>query len=168
MREFSSGRFAGAAIGVILGVATLAGASTLAQFAFGSEQTFLPVGQSATTPAGGPYDHITFSFFSPSNTPQAAGTLFLLVGFIYERRHTREIAQLRGLQKVAPIMAAVFMLVMLSSIGLPGLNGFVQLQMVLTDDTFLEVRVFDVQPNERAARFHIELPFPTVGTEHVE
>jgi NADH-quinone oxidoreductase subunit M len=55
----------------------------------------------------------------------STGALFLLVGMIYERRHTREIAQLKGLQKVAPIMAAVFTLVMLSSIGLPGLNGFV-------------------------------------------
>jgi NADH-quinone oxidoreductase subunit M len=55
----------------------------------------------------------------------STGALFLLVGFIYERRHTREISRLQGLQKVAPIMAAVFTLVMLSSIGLPGLNGFV-------------------------------------------
>jgi NADH-quinone oxidoreductase subunit M len=55
----------------------------------------------------------------------STGALFLLVGFIYERRHTREIAKLKGLQKPAPIMAAVFTLVMLSSIGLPGLNGFV-------------------------------------------
>jgi NADH-quinone oxidoreductase subunit M len=53
------------------------------------------------------------------------GGLFLLVGMIYERRHTRQIDELRGLQKVAPVMAGVFMLVMLSSIGLPGLNGFV-------------------------------------------
>ncbi|MEZ5321562.1 MAG: NADH-quinone oxidoreductase subunit M [Microthrixaceae bacterium] len=50
--------------------------------------------------------------------------LFLLVGLIYERRHTREIAQLGGIQKVAPVFAGVFMLVMLSSVGLPGLNGF--------------------------------------------
>jgi len=50
--------------------------------------------------------------------------LFLLVGFLYERRHTREIAALKGLQKAAPVMAAVFTLVMLSSIGVPGLNGF--------------------------------------------
>jgi NADH-quinone oxidoreductase subunit M len=55
----------------------------------------------------------------------STGALFLLVGFIYERRHTREISQLKGLQKAAPIMAAVFTVVMLSSIGLPGLNGFV-------------------------------------------
>src|SRR4029077_14982137 len=55
----------------------------------------------------------------------STGALFLLVGMIYDRRHTREIAQLRGLQKPAPMLAAVFTVVMLSSIGLPGLNGFV-------------------------------------------
>ena len=55
----------------------------------------------------------------------STGALFLLVGMIYERRHTREIAELKGLQSVAPIFAAVFTLVMLSSIGVPGLNGFV-------------------------------------------
>ena len=55
----------------------------------------------------------------------STGALFLLVGFIYERRHTREISKLKGLQKPAPILAGVFTLVMLSSIGLPGLNGFV-------------------------------------------
>ncbi|MCP3988311.1 MAG: NADH-quinone oxidoreductase subunit M, partial [Actinomycetia bacterium] len=55
----------------------------------------------------------------------STGALFILVGWIYERRHTREIAALGGLQSAAPIMAAVFTLVMLSSVGLPGLNGFV-------------------------------------------
>src|SRR5439155_19249016 len=55
----------------------------------------------------------------------STGALFLLVGMIYERRHTRQIADLGGLQKVAPIFAGVFMLVLLSSMGLPGLNGFV-------------------------------------------
>jgi NADH-quinone oxidoreductase subunit M len=43
---------------------------------------------------------------------------------IYERRHTRVISELRGIQSVAPIFAAAFMVVMLSSIGVPGLNGF--------------------------------------------
>jgi NADH-quinone oxidoreductase subunit M len=61
----------------------------------------------------------------------STGALFLLVGMIYERRHTRAIAELKGLQKPAPIFAAVFMLVMLSSIGLPGLNGFVGEFLVL-------------------------------------
>jgi NADH-quinone oxidoreductase subunit M len=55
----------------------------------------------------------------------STGALFILVGWIYDRRHTREIAALGGLQKSAPIMAGVFTLVMLSSVGLPGLNGFV-------------------------------------------
>ena len=55
----------------------------------------------------------------------STGALFLLVGWLYDRRHTREIAELGGLQKPAPVFAAVFMVVMLSSIGLPGLNGFV-------------------------------------------
>ena len=55
----------------------------------------------------------------------STGALFILVGWIYERRHTRAIAELNGLQKVAPIFAAVFTVVMMSSIGLPGLNGFV-------------------------------------------
>jgi NADH-quinone oxidoreductase subunit M len=55
----------------------------------------------------------------------STGALFLLVGMIYERRHTRAIAELRGIQSVAPIFSAAFMIVMLSSIGVPGLNGFV-------------------------------------------
>jgi NADH-quinone oxidoreductase subunit M len=55
----------------------------------------------------------------------STGALFFLVGMIVERRHTRDIAALSGLQKVAPVFAAAFTLVMLSSIALPGLNGFV-------------------------------------------
>ena len=55
----------------------------------------------------------------------STGALFLLVGMIYERRHTRQISELRGLQSVAPVFAGFFTVVMLSSIGLPGLNGFV-------------------------------------------
>jgi NADH-quinone oxidoreductase subunit M len=55
----------------------------------------------------------------------STGALFLLVGWIYERRHTRQISELRGLQVVAPMFAAGFMVVMLSSVGVPGLNGFV-------------------------------------------
>jgi NADH-quinone oxidoreductase subunit M len=61
----------------------------------------------------------------------STGALFLLVGMISDRRHTREIAHLKGLQKAAPVFAAVFMVVMMSSIGLPGLNGFVGEFLVL-------------------------------------
>jgi NADH-quinone oxidoreductase subunit M len=66
----------------------------------------------------------------------STGALFLLVGMIYERRHTREIAELKGIQSVAPIFSAAFMVVMLSSIGVPGLNGFVGEYLILTG-TFL-------------------------------
>jgi NADH-quinone oxidoreductase subunit M len=69
----------------------------------------------------------------------STGALFLLVGWIYERRHTRQIAELRGLQKVAPIFAACFTIVMLSSIGVPGLNGFVGEFLVLIG-SFLTAR----------------------------
>ncbi len=55
----------------------------------------------------------------------STGALFLLVGMIYLRRHTREISEYGGLWHSVPIYAAVFMFAMLSSIGLPGLNGFV-------------------------------------------
>ncbi|MGH9282112.1 MAG: complex I subunit 4 family protein, partial [Acidimicrobiales bacterium] len=61
----------------------------------------------------------------------STGALFLLVGMIYDRRHTRQIAELNGLQKSMPVMAAVFTVVMLSSVGLPGLNGFVGEFLVL-------------------------------------
>src|SRR5438067_255874 len=55
----------------------------------------------------------------------STGALFLLVGYFYERTHTRELAHYGGLARVAPGMAAVFLVVVLSSIGLPGTNGFV-------------------------------------------
>jgi NADH-quinone oxidoreductase subunit M len=69
----------------------------------------------------------------------STGALFLLVGMIYERRHTRQISELRGLQKPAPILAALFTIVMLSSIGLPGLNGFVGEFLILLG-SFLTLR----------------------------
>ncbi|MCF7809677.1 NADH-quinone oxidoreductase subunit M [bacterium] len=55
----------------------------------------------------------------------STGALFFLVGVIYERRHTRMIAEYGGIAKVMPVYATFFMIVALSSIGLPGLNGFV-------------------------------------------
>jgi NADH-quinone oxidoreductase subunit M len=55
----------------------------------------------------------------------STGALFLLVGMIYERRHTRMIADFGGLWAIVPAYSAVFLFVTLSSIGLPGLNGFV-------------------------------------------
>ncbi|MBW3665300.1 MAG: NADH-quinone oxidoreductase subunit M [Actinobacteria bacterium] len=55
----------------------------------------------------------------------STGALFLLVGFLYERRHTRQIAAFGGLAKRVPVYAGLFLVVALSSLALPGLNGFV-------------------------------------------
>jgi NADH-quinone oxidoreductase subunit M len=55
----------------------------------------------------------------------STGALFLIVGMIYERRHTRLIEEFGGLAKVMPVFATFFMIVTLSSIGLPFTNGFV-------------------------------------------
>jgi NADH-quinone oxidoreductase subunit M len=61
----------------------------------------------------------------------STGALFLMVGMIYERRHTRLIAEFGGLWKVIPAFSALFLVVVLSSLGLPGLNGFVGEFLVL-------------------------------------
>jgi len=55
----------------------------------------------------------------------STGMLFLCVGILYERRHTREIAEFGGIAKVMPKFAVFFALAMLASVGLPGLNGFI-------------------------------------------
>ncbi len=55
----------------------------------------------------------------------STGALFLIVGLVYERRHTRLIAEYGGLSKVMPVFAALFMIMTMSSIGLPALNGFI-------------------------------------------
>ena len=55
----------------------------------------------------------------------STGALFLLVGMVYERRHTREIAAFGGIARPMPVFALLFGIVAMSSIGLPGLNGFV-------------------------------------------
>lgn len=55
----------------------------------------------------------------------STGALFLVVGMIYDRRHTRMIEDFGGIAKVVPVFAVMFMISTLASIGLPGLNGFV-------------------------------------------
>ncbi len=55
----------------------------------------------------------------------ATGALFLIVGMIYDRRHTREIKDFQGLAKQMPIFTLLFMITIFASVGLPGLNGFV-------------------------------------------
>jgi NADH-quinone oxidoreductase subunit M len=55
----------------------------------------------------------------------STGALFLIVGVIYERRHTRDLAEFGGLSKIMPVFATLFLIVTMSSIGLPALNGFI-------------------------------------------
>jgi NADH-quinone oxidoreductase subunit M len=73
----------------------------------------------------------------------STGALFLLVGMLYERRHTRLISDFGGISKVMPVFAIFFMIVTLSSIGLPGLNGFVGEFLILVG-TFMENKVFAI------------------------
>ncbi|HJR51763.1 MAG TPA: proton-conducting transporter membrane subunit, partial [Gemmatimonadales bacterium] len=61
----------------------------------------------------------------------STGALFLLIGMIYERSHTRLIADYGGIARVVPVFSLIFTVVTLSSIGLPGLNGFVGEFLVL-------------------------------------
>jgi NADH-quinone oxidoreductase subunit M len=77
----------------------------------------------------------------------STGALFLLVGMIYDRRHTRMIADFGGVAKAMPVFAAFFMVIMLSSVGLPGLNGFVGEFLILLGafkSSFLANKAFSV------------------------
>jgi len=73
----------------------------------------------------------------------STGALFLMVGMIYERRHTRLISEFGGLAKQIPLFATFFMIMTLSSIGLPGLNGFIGEYLILLG-TFLQHQTFAV------------------------
>ncbi len=68
---------------------------------------------------------MTGAVYQMLNHGVSTGALFLLVGVVYERRHTRKIADFGGLSKAVPVFAVIFMLVTFSSVGLPLLNGFV-------------------------------------------
>jgi NADH-quinone oxidoreductase subunit M len=61
----------------------------------------------------------------------STGALFMIVGMLYERRHTRLISEYGGVLKVMPVMAGLFLLVAFSSMGVPGLNGFVGELLIL-------------------------------------
>src|SRR5205807_8003818 len=66
----------------------------------------------------------------------STGALFLMIGYLYERTHTRELAAYGGLASVAPALAATFVIITLSSIGLPGTNGFVG-EFLILSGTFI-------------------------------
>src|SRR5467141_834515 len=85
-----------------------------------SHMAMVMLGMFALNPVG-----ITGSIVQQLNHGISTGALFLLVGIVYERRHTREISEYGGLSKVMPVYAAVFLIMTMSSIGLPTLNGFI-------------------------------------------
>jgi NADH-quinone oxidoreductase subunit M len=85
-----------------------------------SHMGMVMLGMFALTPVG-----ITGSIVQQLNHGISTGALFLIVGIVYERRHTRLISEYGGLSKVMPVYAAVFLVMTMSSIGLPTLNGFI-------------------------------------------
>ena len=91
-----------------------------------SHMGLVTLGIFALTPVG-----ITGSILQQINHGISTGALFLIVGIVYERRHTREISEYGGLSKVMPAFAVVFAVMMLSSIGLPTLNGFIGEVLIL-------------------------------------
>ena len=92
---------------------------------------FIVLGTFALTTQG-----LTGGVLQMVNHGLVTAALFILIGWIYERRRTWQILELRGLQRSAPVMAACFTLVMMASIGLPGLNGFVG-EFLILSGTFL-------------------------------
>jgi NADH-quinone oxidoreductase subunit M len=69
----------------------------------------------------------------------STGALFIFAGFLYDRRHTRWIADFGGLAKIIPVYASLFLFICLSSIGLPGLNGFIGEFLILAGAFFSPV-----------------------------
>jgi NADH-quinone oxidoreductase subunit M len=91
-----------------------------------SHMGMVMLGMFALTPVG-----VTGSIVQQLNHGISTGALFLIVGIVYERRHTRDIAEYGGLSKVMPVFAAVFLVMTMSSIGLPTLNGFIGEVLIL-------------------------------------
>ena len=93
---------------------------------------FCTLGIFALTPLG-----ISGSVLQQINHGISTGALFLIVGILYERRHTREIAEYGGISNVMPVYATITMIMFLSSMGLPLLNGFVG-EFTILQGTFME------------------------------
>jgi NADH-quinone oxidoreductase subunit M len=85
-----------------------------------SHMGFVMLGMFALNPNG-----LNGSILQQINHGISTGALFLIVGLIYERRHTREIAQFGGISSIMPVYAVIFLIMTMSSIGLPLLNGFI-------------------------------------------
>ncbi|HHH29774.1 MAG TPA: NADH-quinone oxidoreductase subunit M [Polyangiaceae bacterium] len=87
---------------------------------------FVMLGLFGATPSG-----MSGAILQMVNHGIATGALFMLVGVIYDRRHTRDVAEFGGLAKVMPAYATIFVIVTMASIGVPGTNGFVGEFMVI-------------------------------------
>jgi NADH-quinone oxidoreductase subunit M len=112
-----------AVIGIIYGAAVSYAqkdVKKLVAYSSVSHLGFVMLGLFALNPQG-----ISGGILQMINHGLSTGALFLLVGFIYERRHTRDMDAFGGLWKVMPLYGTLSLIVVLSSMGLPGLNGFV-------------------------------------------
>src|SRR5438045_1396651 len=101
-----------------------------------SHMAMVMLGMFALNPVG-----ITGSIVQQLNHGISTGALFLIVGIVYERRHTREISEYGGLSKVMPVFAAIFLVMTMSSIGLPTLNGFIG-EFLILQGVFVTSRVW--------------------------
>ncbi len=101
------------------------------------------LGMFALNPVG-----ITGSIVQQLNHGISTGALFLLVGIVYERRHTREISEYGGLSKVMPVYAAIFLVMTMSSIGLPALNGFIG-ELLILQGVFVANKMWAAFAGER-------------------
>ena len=112
-----------ATIGIIYGAAVSyaqADIKKLVAYSSVSHLGFVMLGLFALNPEG-----IAGAILQMINHGISTGALFLLVGMIYEQTHTREFKVYGGLWKITPVFGTIFLIVALSSMGLPGLNGFV-------------------------------------------
>ena len=121
--DFTSLMFVLALIGIVYGslVAMVqSDAKKLVAYSSVAHMGFVVLGIFALNVQG-----LTGSVVQMVNHGLSTGALFVLVGFIYHRRHTREISDFGGLARPMPVYATLFGIVVMSSIGLPSLNGFV-------------------------------------------
>ena len=112
-----------AVIGIVYGACLALAQSDLKKlvaYSSISHLGFVILGLFALTP-----EAVEGSILQMVNHGISTGALFILVGIIYERRHTREISEFGGLASRMPIFATIFMIISLSSVALPGTNGFV-------------------------------------------
>jgi NADH-quinone oxidoreductase subunit M len=120
---------------------------------------FVMLGLFAATPAS-----VSGALLQMVNHGISTGALFVLVGVLYDRRHTRMVQEFGGLAKVMPVYATIFIIITLSSIGVPGTNGFVGEFMVIMG-TFVSVSLgAHAQLQASAAAFGVVLAAVTMLT----